>query len=190
METRQTDETLVFGCGNPFFGDDGFGPAVIEHLEKEHGHELDRRIRVLDVGTSIRDILFDMLLSSHQPQRLIIVDAIDQPGRRTGDLFEIDTDEIPVNKVSDFSLHQFPTTNMLHELKNATRIDVRILVAQTGKLPEQVRPGLSEPVRMAIPRMCERILKILAEDPAGKDKGTGHDHFSSQQAGQGNWCAP
>ncbi len=27
---------LVFGCGNPLMGDDGFGPAVIEHITKTH----------------------------------------------------------------------------------------------------------------------------------------------------------
>ena len=27
-------EIVIAGCGNPLFGDDGFGPAVIEEMEK------------------------------------------------------------------------------------------------------------------------------------------------------------
>ena len=156
---------LVFGCGNPFFGDDGFGPAVIDHLESHH--EIAPAVEVLDAGTSIRDILFDLLLSKDRPDQIVIVDAMDRPGAVPGELFEIDVEEIPLEKRSDFSLHQFPTTNMLKELSEATGIDVRVFVVQTGELPEQVAPGLSPAVRQAVPRMCRKIMEIL-EGPVEK----------------------
>ncbi len=41
---------LVFGCGNPLLGDDGFGPAVIEHIMKIHTQAED--VGFLDAGTS------------------------------------------------------------------------------------------------------------------------------------------
>ena len=47
---------LIFGCGNILWGDDGFGPAVIQRL-KEH-YRLPGNVLAMDVGTSIRDILF------------------------------------------------------------------------------------------------------------------------------------
>ncbi len=52
---------LIFGCGNILYGDDGFGPAVIEHLF--HHYQLPEGRPGLDVGTCIRDILFDLVLS-------------------------------------------------------------------------------------------------------------------------------
>jgi len=152
-------ERLVFGCGNPFFGDDGFGPAVIEHLE-EH-HEIGENIEVLDAGTSIRDILFDILLSESKPEQIIIIDAIDRDGVTPGEILEIDAGEIPLNKTSDFSLHQFPTTNMLKELSDATAIDVRVFVVQTDELPDKVAPGLSPAVQKAVPLMCKRVMETL-----------------------------
>ncbi len=158
---------LVFGCGNPFFGDDGFGPAVIEHLESHH--EIASIVEVLDAGTSIRDILFDLLLSENRPDQIVIVDAMDQPGKVPGDLSEIDINQIPMNKTSDFSLHQFPTTNMLKELSEATGIDVRVFVVQTDELPEQVRPGLSPAVKKAVPLMCHKIMETL-DHPVKKMK--------------------
>ena len=47
---------LIFGCGNTLWGDDGFGPAVIEHLHRHYQLPED-----VIVGTSIRDLLFDLV---------------------------------------------------------------------------------------------------------------------------------
>ncbi|SLM30291.1 HyaD2 [Desulfamplus magnetovallimortis] len=154
-----TQKRLVFGCGNPFFGDDGFGPAVIEYLEQFH--EIPEDTEVLDAGTSIRDILFDILLSEEKPEQIIVIDAVDREGMSPGEISEIDVNDIPMNKTSDFSLHQFPTTNMLKELSDATGIDVRVFVVQTDQLPEQVSPGLTQAVQDAVPRLCFKLIELL-----------------------------
>lgn len=150
---------LVFGCGNPLIGDDGFGPEVIRHLEALG--DLPDTAACLDVGTSIRDILFDFLLSEVKPELMIIIDAMEVPGAVPGEIFEIDVADISPAKICDFSLHQFPTTNMLRELQEQTDIDVRVFVVQTTGLPSMVRPGLSPQVAAAVPGMCDRIKAIL-----------------------------
>jgi Ni,Fe-hydrogenase maturation factor len=50
---------------------------------------------------------------------------------------------------------------MLNEIKEETPIDVRVFVAQIAGLPSEVKPGLSDPVRAAIPVMCERIMQEI-----------------------------
>ena len=95
-------------------GDDGFGPAVIERLHT--GHTLPASVWVEDVGTSIRDILFDLLLASQKPKMILIIDAARQDGRPPGELFELAVDEIAAEKVNDFSVHHFPSLNLLQEL--------------------------------------------------------------------------
>jgi coenzyme F420 hydrogenase subunit delta len=152
-------ECLVLGCGNPLIGDDGFGPAVIQHLEKHYF--LPDSVAAIDCGTSIRDILFDVLLSSQKPRKMIIVDVTDSPGLAPGEIREIDIDQIRPEKISDFSLHQFPTTNMLKEIKEETPVDVRVLVVQVSDMPDEVKPGLSKPVQTAIRPMCERVLSEI-----------------------------
>lgn len=159
IELIHTKSHLVFGCGNPLLGDDGFGPAVIDHLER-CGH-LPDDVGILDVGTAIRDFLFDILLAEKKPRQIIVVDAADKPGHRPGDLYELPVDAIDTAKTHDFSLHQFPTTNMLHELQTATAIEVRVLVAQVDHIPELVAPGLSPEVQAAVPRACGRILAMI-----------------------------
>ena len=119
----------------------------------------------IDCGTSIRDILFDILLSPQKPRKMIIVDVTDTAGLAPGEIREIDVEQIRPEKISDFSLHQFPTTNMLKEIKDETPIDVRVFVAQVAGMPSEVKPGLSEPVRSAIPAMCERIISEIGSTP-------------------------
>ena len=73
-------------------------------------------------------------------------------------------DAITLKKTADFSLHQFPTTNMRKELKDHTDIDIRILVVQPEYIPDEIAPGLSNPVKAAIPDMCSRIISILDKE--------------------------
>jgi len=146
--------TVVLGCGNILFGDDGFGPAVVDHFLSHFKHSEDACI--MNVGTSVRKLLFDIIIGGTKPKKIIIVDAVDK-GRRPGEIFEISVDEIPENKIDDFSMHQIPTSNMLKELKDYCNIDVKILVAQTEFIPEEVGPGLSKAIENAIPKMCELL---------------------------------
>ncbi len=148
---------LIFGCGNILFGDDGFGPAVANYLKENY--VLPEDVLVMDMGTSIRDTLFDLTLSEKKPQKIIIVDAVDQPGKRPGEVFEIPVEGIPEKKTADFSLHQFPTVNILQELKDCTRIDVVVLVAQTEVVPDEIKPGLSETMQAAVRKVCRRIMQ-------------------------------
>lgn len=159
---------LVFGCGNPFIGDDGFGPEVIRCLEETH--RLPEDAACLDVGTSIRDILFDFILSENKPELMIIVDAVEIAGARPGEIFELDVAKIPAAKICDFSLHQFPTTNMLQELRDHTDMEVRVLVVQTTGLPATVSLGLSPEVAAAVPPMCDRIMTLIRNTGADAAK--------------------
>jgi coenzyme F420 hydrogenase subunit delta len=150
---------VIFGCGNILFGDDGFGPAVVKELQENY--ILPGDVLALDVGTSIRDILFDILLSEKKPERLIIVDAVDRPGKAPGELFELPVEEIPPQKTADFSLHQFPTVNMLQELKDQTGVKVAILAAQIQELPDEIRPGLSERLQEAVKEAAVRLAAMV-----------------------------
>jgi coenzyme F420 hydrogenase subunit delta len=153
------NSVLIFGCGNILWGDDGFGPAVIARLNRNYA--LPDGVLALDVGTSIRDILFDLILSEHKPQQLIIVDAVEYPDRRPGEVFEIPVEGIPETKVSDFSLHQFPTVNMLQELKDHSGMEVKIIVGQTEFIPQEVQPGLTAAMQRAVEAACEKIMALL-----------------------------
>ncbi len=155
--------TLIFGCGNILYGDDGFGPAVIQHLNQHC--TLPENVLAMDMGTSIRDTLFDLALSEKKPARLMIVDAVDFADRSPGEIFEIPVRQIPEKKVSDFSLHQFPTVNLLAELNEYAKIKIIVVVAQVETIPDEVSPGLSLTLQAAVKPACERIVKMLEQAP-------------------------
>ena len=141
---------LIFGCGNPLFGDDGFGPAVVGRLKS--GAPLPSGVWAEDVGTSIGDLLFDIMLAADKPRAMVVVDAVSQDGRRPGELFQLAVTDIPDNKSADFSLHQFPSVNMLQELAGEGGVDVRFLAVQIDRIPDHVSPGLSPAVASAVQR--------------------------------------
>jgi coenzyme F420 hydrogenase subunit delta len=159
MDTNEVPDfcqkpTLILGCGNLLFGDDGFGCAVVEHLEM-HGL-VPADVCLADAGTGVRKLLFTLCLSPVRPRRVLIVDALDV-GRTPGELFVLDPADIPPIKCDDFSMHQLPTSNLLRELQEQCGVEVRVLACQTASLPEQICPGLSEAVRRAVPQAAERI---------------------------------
>lgn len=147
-------EILIAGCGNRLFGDDGFGPEVVEYLLDNYNIPDD--ICLLDVGTGIRKILFTISLSEPRPKVIVIIDAVDK-GRKPGDIFEISLDEIPLEKTDDFSMHQAPSSNLLRELRDLCSVKVRVLACQIESIPEAMRGGLSEPLKKAVPLMAQRI---------------------------------
>ena len=154
--------TLVLGCGNILFGDDGFGCALVDFLESHHRVPDD--VCLLDAGTGVRKLLFTLCLSSARPQRLLVIDAFDA-GRSPGELFELDPAAIPAIKLDDFSMHQIPTSNLLRELQESCEVEVRVLACQTGPLPEQISPGLSPPVEAALPHAAVWLMNEYL--PAG-----------------------
>ncbi len=151
--------TVIFGCGNTLLGDDGYGPAVIARLEAKH--VLAPEVKTVDAGTGIREYLFDYLLAPDiRPEKIIILDAVDFPDRNPGELFAIDPAEVPAAKIHDFSLHQFPTVNLLHELQRETGMNISILAAQVESIPDQVAPGLSIPMQKAVETACRKISEL------------------------------
>ncbi len=152
---------MVFGCGNVIMGDDGYGPAVVDRLNTRY--DLPADIQAVDVGTCVREYLFDYLLTEEgRPKNIIILDAVDFPDRTPGEVFRILPNEIPAKKIHDFSLHQFPTVNLLQELEQNTGIKILILAAQIEYIPEEIAPGLSSAMSKAVTHACEEISQILS----------------------------
>lgn len=159
----QEDGCVVLGCGNVLLGDDGFGPRVIEALqaEKTPSYSLPLNVQFIDAGTSVQGLLFDMLLSERKPGKVIVVDAMDLPGRRPGDVFEVDLDLLTPAKRTGFSAHQFPGMNLLQEIRDHTPIRLHVLAVQMDRSPSEVCPDLSPPVEAAIPAMCAKVMDCL-----------------------------
>ena len=149
-------DIVVLGCGNILFGDDGFGPYVADYLQ--NCIRLPKNVSVINAGTSVRGILFDLILSPQKPKKIIVIDAVDTK-RKPGEVFNLNVDEFPLNKIDDFTLHEMPTSNLLKELKEFCNVDVIIIAAQVGQMPEAVRPGLSDVLMESVAIAAQEVLK-------------------------------
>ena len=147
-EEHLSKRTLVLGCGNVLYGDDGFGPAVADSLAERW--PIPDHAAVLNLGLATRGFVFDVLLSPRRPERLVVVDAMHRDGRAPGEVFLVPLDELPKEKVDDFSFHQGPTSNLLRELRDECGVEVVIVSCQPESIPAEMRQGLSPPVSRAV----------------------------------------
>jgi coenzyme F420 hydrogenase subunit delta len=148
---------LVLGCGNVLFGDDGFGPAVIERIQSRK--DIPKDAYFINAGSSVREILFDLILSEKKPKRVIIVDAM-ECGADAGSVVELNIEEIPQKKIDDFSMHQLPTSNLLKEMRDFCGVEVNLVVLQPANIPEEVEYGLSEKALGAIEKAVDIVMKM------------------------------
>ncbi len=158
---RYRKPVLIIGCGNILFGDDGFGPEVVEYLGKNC--KIPEYVEVINAGTSIRNILFDIALAENRPKKIVIIDALDVR-KKPGDIFEIEVEDIPENKIDDFSMHQLPTSNLLRELKDHCGINIKIFSCQVENIPESISKGLSEKLLDSVPKICDMIIREINKD--------------------------
>lgn len=145
---------LILGVGNMLFGNDGFGPEVIDYLT--HHYALPEDVYALDVGTGARKVLFTVSLSEMRPQEIVIVDAVDW-GQEIGSISEIPVESLPITKVDDFSLHQVPTSNLLRELQDDCGVKVTVLVCDVGPIEQIIGPGLSADIQQSVLEACHQI---------------------------------
>ena len=158
--------TLVLGCGNVLYGDDGFGPAVADALAE--GFPIPGDAAVLNLGLATRGFVFDVLLADRQPERIVVVDAMERAGRTPGEIFEVPLDELTREKVDDFSFHQGPTSNLLRELRDFRGVDVVVVSCQPTPIPAEMERGLSPPVERAAGEAARLIWeRWLREDVGG-----------------------
>jgi coenzyme F420 hydrogenase subunit delta len=137
-------------------GDDGAGPEVVKYLKQNY--HIPENVELIDAGTGIRDLLFDITLAEKKPRKIIIVDAVDV-GEVPGEILEISLENSPPLKIDNFSRHQLPTSNLLRDLRELCSVDVKILAIQVENIPDVVSPGISKAVIRSIPKLCERILE-------------------------------
>lgn len=156
---------LILGVGNVLFGDDGFGSSAVEYMQ--NNCEIPEDVYTMDVGTGSGDILFNVALSQTKPEKIIILDAVDMK-KKPGEVFQLSVDELPANKLSDFSMHFFPSANLLKELRDQMNINIVIVACQAERMPDSVSPGLSDSVKQALPKAVELVLELAQQRHSGK----------------------
>ncbi len=176
-----TKRTLVLGCGNVLYGDDGFGPAVADALAERF--PIPEDAAVLNVGLATRGLVFDLLLADRHPERIVVIDAMRRPGREPGEVFEVPLDELSAEKVDDFSFHQGPTSNLLRELRDFCGVEVVIVSCQPERIPPEMERALSPPVRRAVGEAARLVWERWLRDGGAPEASRARGEAGAGQGG-------
>jgi hydrogenase maturation protease len=156
----------VVALGNPFRGDDGVGPAVVEALEDRDLADLD----LLDLGDATFELLY--VLADHDAA--VIVDAVDFGGD-PGDVAVFapeSAEDVTGGQRGAHDTNPFELLSVADQLE-ATPATVRIV----GIQPATVEFGdeLSVPISDALPEIVDEVLAVLEglTDSAGSDGSDG-----------------
>src|SRR5512147_2500421 len=148
-------ETLVVGCGNILFQDDGFGPRVAQDLSE---YELPPDVRGIDGGTGAPHLIFTLL--DETVKKLIILDAIDWKAN-PGTLRKFTVDELPKGKFID--AHNWTLSEPLHALKD--KVEIVVIGCQPAKVSEpDIVWALTPEVERAVPEAIKMVLEELGID--------------------------
>lgn len=156
-------ETLVVGCGNVLFKDDGYGPKVIDALNDYFkDKEKPESTEFIDAGTSATHYIFS--LPEETWKKIIIIDVVEYKAE-PGTVKKFSIDEIPQAKYED--AHSWPVEEPLHRLSEETGVEIVVI----GCKPEyisapDVEMGLSKPVEDAIPETIGLVLEELGFNDA------------------------
>ena len=149
-------EIVIAGCGNPLFADDGFGPAVIEELQKL---TLPDNVKVVDAGLGGPHFIFT-LLDPGVTKRLIIVDIADY-GAEPGSITKLRIEDLPPGSYRD--AHSWDIAEPLQRIKD--RIDITVIGCQPKRVTDpDMEIGLSDEVSKAIPKTVRIVLETIGVD--------------------------
>ena len=146
-------EIVIAGCGNPAYADDGFGPAVVEELNKLL---LPDNVRVVDAGLCGPQFIFT-LLDPKMTRKLIIIDSMDF-GAKPGMITLLRPRDFPEGCIRDSH-----TGGILESLG---QINPEIEVILIGCQPQvvtstELTPGLSEEVLTSVPRAVRIVMELI-----------------------------
>jgi coenzyme F420 hydrogenase subunit delta len=168
-------EIVIVGCGNPLFGDDGFGPAVIEEMEKL---TLPDNVTIMDGGAGAPHFIFNFL-DPNVTKKLIVVDIADF-NAKPGSISKMSGRELKPGAYVD--PHSWDGIDQLCRVRD--KIDTIVVLCQPAKIIKkgdaEVDIGLSEEVQNAIPKAIQVILGIIGVDygttinlqEEGRERGT------------------
>ena len=144
----------IIGFGNPFHGDDGFGPEVIRNLRDK---QPPPEVSLFDGGI----LGLDAVKLFENCEEVIVVDAA--RGKTPGGVDWISTQAITGNDVAlNLTTHGFGVGKLMEVLPIALKgkkiPKIRFLAGWVGEI-KVFRDGLSETARSSVERAVDMILE-------------------------------
>jgi hydrogenase maturation protease len=163
---RGHGRVLVAGIGNVFFGDDGFGPAVITRIPPDR---LPAGVDIGDYGIRGVHLAYDLLDGRHST--LVLVDALpggEPPG--TLEVLEIGPDAAGEDVSID--AHAMGPASVLAALRSLGGSVGRVLVVGCHTASFDQGLALSPRVHAAVDSAVPLVLAVAEREAAALELGT------------------
>ena len=147
-------ENLLVGCGNTLYGDDGFGPEVINYI-KENNIKFPGDTCVIDGATSAPHYIFT--LPQEKWKNIIIID-IASLNEEAGIIKVLDLDQIH-EEDRYMDVHGLSATYPLHDLKD--KVNIKLILIQPKNVPIEMEMGLSKVLEDKIPQTIDKTIEVL-----------------------------
>jgi hydrogenase maturation protease len=153
---------LVAGVGNIFLGDDAFGCEVLKRLTARAWPE---GVDVVDFGIRALDLAF--ALESGRYRSVILVDLCPR-GKEPGAVFVLEPDPAGGHAGLRADAHGLSPVKVLAMMKAEGKLPPNLRLVGCEPSPvddfEEMRNGLSEPVRAAVPRAADLVARLVEEE--------------------------
>ena len=149
---------LLLGIGNLLFGDEGVGVHFVNYIHEKYRFDGEHEVKAVDGGTLAQRLIPIMV----EYERVIIIDTINAPGVRAGEVYFFNFDAVPDAVNWQGSAHE---VEMLQTLTMMDLVGDRPDTMIMGVVPtiiEITEFSLSESVANAIALMEDTLLKHLA----------------------------
>jgi len=148
---------LVLGIGNLLFGDEGIGVHFINYMGEKYRFEGAHQLDIVDGGTLAQRLIPIIV----EYDKLIIIDTINAPGVKAGEVYFFDFDAVPDVVDWQGSAHE---VEMLQTLNMMDLVGDRPQTMIMGVVPtviEATEFSLSEGVSDAVPVMERTLVEYL-----------------------------
>lgn len=148
---------LLLGIGNLLFGDEGVGVHFINYIGQKYHFEGNHQLDVVDGGT-LAQRLIPIIVEYDQ---IIIIDTINAPEAKAGELYFFDFDAIPNAVDWQGSAHEVEMLQTLNMMDLAGDRPPTMIMGVVPTVIELIEFSLSQGVADAIPLMEKTLLNYL-----------------------------
>jgi len=148
---------LLLGIGNLLFGDEGIGVHFINYMGTKYQFNGEHSIDLVDGGTLAQRLIPIIV----EYDRLIIVDTINAPGVKAGEVYFFDFEAVP--NVVDWqgSAHEVEMLQTLNMMDLAGDRPPTMIMGVVPTVIEATEFSLSKGVADAVPLMESTLLDYL-----------------------------
>ncbi len=144
---------LILGIGNLLFGDEGIGVHFINYIKEKYRFEGEHQLDIVDGGTLAQRLI--PIIAEYD--NLIIIDTINAPGVKAGEVYFFDFDNVPDILDWQGSAHEVEMLQTLNMMDLTGDRPQTMIIGVVPTVIEVTEFSLSEDVANAVPIM-ERTL--------------------------------